>query len=398
LGDSAAAVRMLEAVRAAQPSFAAAHFALGVVLRETGRCEAALDCFKQALQHSPGWAVAYNERGHTHRELGDVTSALADYDRAWMAQPDFADARLNAALCRLLMGHWADGFRQHEWRWRASTSRPAPAMQQPLWLGATPLAGTTLLLLAEQGHGDTLAMARYAELAAAQGATVHIEAPARLQTLLSRVAGVAAVHVTGTAPTTDLYCPMMSLPLAFGTTPESIPGDTGYLRTDPGLVASWQARLGARRRPRVGLVWSGSDFPADRAVPLERLLAALPPGLDYVSLQKEARPSDRAALTGAAQVRRFEDELGDFDRTAALVDCLDEVVTIDTAMAHLAGGLRKPLCVLLPQVPDWRWLLDRSDSPWYRSARLFRQQAAGRWDQPLHELNLHLLKLARQDA
>jgi hypothetical protein len=205
------------------------------------------------------------------------------------------------------------------------------------------------------------------------------------------------IEAGGELPVTDLHCPLMSLPLAFGTTLATIPAPVRYLRGEPGRKAAWEATLGGRSGLRVGLAWRGGAGHVNdrnRSIPLGILLRSLPVGIDFISLQQEVRADDRAALQ-ASPIRHVGDELHDFNDTAALCETVDLVVTVDTSVAHLAGALGKRVWILLPWLPDWRWLLEREDSPWYRSATLFRQKRRGDWECALDKLGRDMAILAR---
>jgi hypothetical protein len=273
----------------------------------------------------------------------------------------------------------------YEWRWKVESPASQPRQfQEPLWLGDVSLAGQTILLHAEQGLGDTLQFCRYAPLVKSLGAHVLFEAPQILHPVLGGLEGIDQLFKKGDPlPGFDLQCPLLSLPLAFKTTIVTIPSSGAYLKSEPELVKTWAIRLGERRVPRVGLVWSGNPGHGNdrnRSVSLAALLAQLPAGLDYVSLQKEIRDADRATLDAFGNVRFFGPELRDFADTAALSDLMDIVISVDTSVAHLCGALGKPTWMLLPFCPDWRWLLERNDSPWYDSMTLYRQPSVGDWD------------------
>jgi hypothetical protein len=279
------------------------------------------------------------------------------------------------------------------------------AFAAPFWRGEEALSGRTLLLHSEQGFGDILQFCRYAPLAARRGARVIVEVEADLAPLLRSLKDVDQVVVRGDPlPPFDLHCPMMSLPFAFATTLETIPAGTPYLFADPGKAAGWQARLGPRARPRVGLCWSSGvrpDQPELKAIngrrnlPLHKLAAFKDLEVDFVSLQKgqpaegEFDTLDQGAWDGAPILNVAKD-LTDFAETAALISALDLVVSVDTAIPHLAGALGKPVWVMNRFDPCWRWLQDRTDSPWYPTARLFRQPSLGDWDSVLAEVRAGL--------
>jgi hypothetical protein len=235
------------------------------------------------------------------------------------------------------------------------------------------LAGKTILVHCEQGLGDTIQFCRYLPLLAQRGARVVLTLPRVLLGLLQHLPGVDQFFVQGEAlPSTDVHCPLLSLPLAFETTLATVPSPGGYLEPDPLKLARWSDWLGEKTKPRVGLVWSGSTTNRNRSLPLESLLAHLPGDYEYVSLQVEVREADKKTLQDSA-IRNHAGRIEDFSDTAALCDLMDLVISVDTSVAHLAGALGKATWVLLQYMPDWRWFLDREDSPWYRSVKLYRQ-------------------------
>jgi hypothetical protein len=284
----------------------------------------------------------------------------------------------------LLSGDFKHGFAEYEWRWESEQLRANKRnFPQPLWRGQESVAGKTVLLHAEQGMGDTIQFCRYAPLLAERGARVILEVQKPLRELLSTLAGVAQVVSAGDPlPDFDMHCPLLSLPLAFETEPAAIPAATPYLSASPQLLKDWERRLGPHDRPRVGLVWSGSTFlknDRNRSIALSALLPLLDIDATFISLQKDVRAKDAVTLQDRTDIRDVRDELKDFTDTAALVSHLDLVISVDTSVGHLAGALAKPVWMLLPYVPDWRWQLDRDDSPWYPTARLFRQDEARSW-------------------
>ena len=334
----------------------------------------------------PDHAEAYYNRGIALQSMLRLPEALESYRRAVALRPDYALAHWNESLCRLLMGDFEGGWREYEWRREVREFAPQyHDFPRPLWLGEQEVAGRTILLHAEQGFGDTLQFCRYASLLAARGARVILEVQPPLKSLLTRLSGPAMVLAQGEPlPEFDLHCPLMSLPLACGTTLDTVPAAERYLTADPERVAACSARLGNTARPRVGLVWSGNPAHGNdyaRSIALVDLLGSLDgAGVTFVSLQKDVRSHDRATLAARADILHCGEELRDFDDTAAWIEAMDLVISVDTSVAHLAGALGKPVWVLLPYAPDWRWLLEREDSPWYPTARLFRQPRSGDWD------------------
>jgi Tfp pilus assembly protein PilF len=380
------ALRLIDRALEANPRSAIALVNRGVVLLALQRPEEALESFDHALEIRPDYAEAVAKRGNALRSLRRPREALLCYEKARTLRPDYDEARWSESMCRLLMGDFENGWRQYEWRWKQRDyQRDRREFSQPLWLGEQEVAGRTILLHAEQGFGDTIQFCRYATLLATRGARVILEVQPPLKSLLARLSGPAVVLGAGEAlPDFDLHCPLMSLPLACGTTLETVPAAECYLTADRERVAVWSARLGSTARPRVGLVWSGNRAHGNdyaRSIALAELLERLDgSGAAFVSLQKDVRPHDRATLAVRPDVLHCGDELRDFDDTAALIESMDLVISVDTSVAHLAGALGKPVWVLLPYAPDWRWLLEREDSPWYPTARLFRQARSGDWD------------------
>jgi tetratricopeptide (TPR) repeat protein len=393
------ALASFERALAIRPDFAEALADRANALADLGRHEQALADYGRALELRPDFPEALDNRGATLAGLGRHAEALADFARAIALVPDFDSAHFDEAVTRLVTGDFTRGWEKFEWRWRDVALRARPRnFTQPLWDGSAAVAGKTILLHAEQGFGDTIQFCRYAPLVAARGADVILEVPAPLARLLGALPGVSRVIPGGQPlPAFDLHCPLLSLPRAFGTQLDSIPASPSAIAAEPALVERWRTKLGPGRGLRIGLAWSGRPAHANdrnRSIALARLLRALPEGLELISLQKDLRDGDAATLAADARIRRFEDDLVDFAETAGLVACLDLVVTVDTAVAHLAGALRRPVWVLLPFAPDWRWLLEREDSPWYPSARLFRQTAIGDWDGVLARVRAELSALA----
>lgn len=354
----------------------------GNALQALGRYAEALASFDAALAVAPRSVEALTNRGNVLQALGRHAQALESYGQALALSPADPEVLWNQGLACLAIGDYANGWPLYEWRWRSPSLKLAPReSDKPQWRGDEDLAGRRVLLHAEQGFGDAIQFVRYAREVAASGAEVIVACAPPLQRLFERAAGVSRVVVPGGEPLPDFdfHAPFMSLPLAFRTTLATIP-QAPYIVACPRRAAAWRARL-AGPRLRVGLAWSGNpDFPAARlkACP-PGLLSALvaTPGCRFVSLQLGAARAGVAQLgTGVLDAAG---ELADFDDTAALVAALDLVVSIDTAPAHLAGALGTPVWILLPHAADWRWLVARDDSPWYPSARLYRQASPGDW-------------------
>jgi tetratricopeptide (TPR) repeat protein len=366
-----------------KPDYAEALNNCGVVLQELNRPGEALPYYEQALLHKPACVGTLINRGVALHDLNQLEAALASYQLAIRLEPASAEAQFGASLCRLLLGDFISGWQAYEWRWKVPAfAALRRAFTQPLWLGDAPLHGKTILLHAEQGLGDTLQFCRYAQAVAELGASVWLEVPASLQALLTQLPGIKGVVVRGQAlPPFDYHCPLLSLPLALRTELATIPAQAAYLRADTGKIAGWSQRLAVHGRPLIGLVWSGSLAHVKdrhRSIPLAELSSVLNTGARFVSVQKEVPESDRAAF-GQAGLIDVAGGLHDFTDTAALLACLDHVITVDTSVAHLAGALGRPTTLLLAHRPDFRWLLGRDDTPWYPSLRLVRQDRPGDW-------------------
>lgn len=375
----------------------------GNALRDLGHLDEALASYNRAIEIRADFAEAWNHRGVALHDLRRLDEAVASYDRAIAIKPGYADAHWNLAICRLLSGDFGRGWHGFEWRWKSGWLQEARRdFSRPLWLGAEPLNGKTILLHSEQGLGDTLQFCRYARLVSAAGARVILEVPRTLSGLLGTLEGVAQCVTRGSSlPEFDCHCPLLSLPLAFRTDASSIPAGSPYIQSDSARVAAWRDRLGAGTRPRVGLAWSGSAThrnDRNRSIALEDMLPLLEDRVEWVSLQKEVREGDAGLLASRTDIRHFGDDLHDFADTAALVELLDAIVSVDTSVAHLAGAMGKSVLILLPFNPDWRWLLDRDSSPWYPTARLFRQPAMGAWASVVRAVREELPSLARNSG
>jgi tetratricopeptide (TPR) repeat protein len=361
-------------------------FARALACYERGQLEQALAMLGAVLAADPRHLPAMILSGVIRGQRCELGAALEAFDRALAIQPDNASAHFNKANILLLRGEWERGWPHYEWRWRVpelAAEHSAARSGPPLWLGTESLAGKSILLRCEQGLGDTLQFCRYVKWVADRGARVILEIQRPLVSLLADLEGVSQIVMQGSRlPACDYHCPLMTLPLVFGTTVGSVPQPQSYLASDASKVAEWRARLGAVATPRVGLVWRGTATRANdgrRSVPLKLLLARLPQEVQYISLQKNLDEEDARTLREHPSIANHADQLHDFSDTAALCDCLDLVISIDTSVAHLCGALGKRIWILLQFSPAWRWLLDRDDSPWYASARLFRQPGPDDW-------------------
>jgi tetratricopeptide (TPR) repeat protein len=353
-----------------------------VTLQALDRLDEALASCDRALALRADSIEALTNRASVLQELRRFDEALATYDRAAAIAPDYAEAQISRALLLLLTGDFAKGWPAYEWR-RKLPSWVERGFTQPEWSGED-IAGKRLLLHAEQGFGDTIQFARYAALAAVRGADVVLEVQPSLEPLLGGLLGVEVVAAgRDRLPPFDLHCPLLSLPRLFATTPATIPGGVPYIVAPDDRIAAWAPRLPADGT-RVGLAWSGhpdNTRDHERSIPFTHLAPLINvPGTRFVSLQKDIRAADVDDFRQCSSVIDLRAELHDFADTAAVIAQLDLVITVDTAVAHLAGAMGKPFWLLLPRVPDFRWLLGRATSPWYPGARLFRKSQVDTWD------------------
>jgi tetratricopeptide (TPR) repeat protein len=396
------------------PGYAEAHYNLGNALRELARYGEALACYDRALARRPDWPGAHCNRGlalaaqgrqadaeaayraalalapdyaEAHNNLGlavelqgRLGEARAHFDRAVELAPEFASPRANRAQLALLHGDFAGGWPEYEWRWRLP-GMVLPAVAVPPW-DSSPPAGRTFLLRAEQGFGDTLQFVRFAAALERAGATVILECQPALASLLAKAHGVQQVVPRGARPPRcDFQIPLASLPGALGIRAlAGIPAEVPYLAVDEGRRDAWRAELARYDGGRVGVAWRGNPkHPQDchRSIPAERFAALARPGVTLVSLQAGERAR---GIPGIVEPSPDPERAPlPFEEWAALIAGLDLVITCDSVMAHLAGALGVPVWIALPLVPDWRWLLGRNDSPWYPTARLFRQTRLDDW-------------------
>ncbi|MDD9878749.1 MAG: tetratricopeptide repeat protein [Magnetovibrio sp.] len=427
LGEFPDAAGHYERALALDPAMAEVRYALGVLLRRLGRPDPAREHLaraaaglpgdarpgtalallaldggdtataeariSEALEADAGDADAWNVLGVTAKATTDLDTAAQAFDRALAIQPDHAEARTNRGSLRLLGGDWAGGWADYRWRWRgAGRAAPGAGYGRPLWDGAE-VPGGTVLLVGEQGFGDTLQFVRYAPMVKARAARVVLECRPELASLLAGAPGVDAIAAPGSAPPDiDAYRPLLDLPGLFGTGPESVPAAAGY------LSAPAPRPLDAAPDAAVGLVWAGSpghENDRNRSIGLRALAPLLGvPGVRFFSLQTGPAADQLAALDGAGRVTDLGRGLGDFADTAASLAGLDLVISVDTATAHLAGAMGRPTWLLVPKVPDWRWGLGGGTTPWYQSLTLFRQTDAGDWRGPVAALAEALRKLA----
>jgi Flp pilus assembly protein TadD len=418
------------------PEHARAHNNLGSVLHMQGKLEAALVAYRRALDLDPNLpqanqnyasivrdadalaraaedyrrhtlanpndALAFNDLGNTLRELGRHDEALAAYGRALALNPQLAQAHFSRAFVHLLLGEYAQGWKEYEWRWRIPAfNAPARRFVQPIWDGGA-LPGGRVLLHAEQGLGDTLQFVRYAPLVAQRCAQVILECQPELRGLMQRVAGVQKVVAQGEMlPAFDAHAPLLSLPGIFGTTLDSVPWTGPYVHSEADRVAPWRDALRQdEARLKVGLAWAGRPQQWDdrkRTISLAMLAPlAAASGVTFYSLQKGEAAAQAATPPAGMKLVDLSGRIADFSDTAGLASRLDVVVTIDTSVAHLAGAMGLPVWVLTAHAPDWRYHLGREDNPWYPTMRLFRQERDGDWSGAIERVAAALQQRAAQ--
>ena len=380
---------------AINPDYAEAHSNRGVALRKLKRFDEALASYNRVIAINPDYAEAHSNRGVALAELKRFDEALASFDRAIAINPEYADANWNKSLVLLLTNNFQQGWELYEWRWKRENSDLKPRnFKQPLWLGEESIENKTILLHAEQGLGDTIQFCRYAKLVKERGAKVLLEVPKALMGLLKTMDGVDELLEKGKALLAfDYHSPLLSLPLAFKTELDTIPFAQSYLSVRNNKQKEWEKILGETSKLRVGLAWSGSTIHKNdhnRSLTLQEMLPYLPEDYEYVSLQKEVRESDKDVLATSG-IKHFGEHLNDFTDTAALCELMDIVISVDTSVAHLAGALGKTTWIMLPYSPDWRWLLDRDDSPWYPTVKLYRQDKIGEWISVLEKMKSDLI-------
>jgi tetratricopeptide (TPR) repeat protein len=362
-----------------------------VVLAEMDRFDEALASIDRALGIEPHMVAAHVNRGNALLKLARMEEALVSYNAALALEPGQVDANFNASLTRMCLGDFRGGWKQYEYRWKKKEFGPQQrTYPQPIWTGEQDVRGKTVLLVHEQGLGDTIQFIRYAPLLAERGASVLLGVQPSLKAVALTVPGVKQVFGDGEVlPDFDLYCPLLSLPAAFGTELATIPADVPYIRPYQERLAKWGGRLADNSGMRVGICWAGNGAHGNdrkRSIPLDRLAAILSlPSVDFFSLQKDVSDA-QAAILREHRVVALGQDFSDFADTAAAIALLDLVIAVDTSVAHLAGAMGKGIALLIPFSPDFRWLLDRTDSPWYPTMRIFRQSQIGDWDAPVVQL------------
>ena len=373
-----------------KPDYAEAYNNMGVALNDKGDPEAAIESYKQALKIKPDYAEAYNNIGNVLKDQGDLEAAIDSYKQAININPDYAEAYYNLSLLHLLRGNLDEGFKYHEWRLKIKKPTAAPVRTNLIWDGEQSLSGKHFVVYEEQGLGDIIQFCRYLPVLEQKGANVTFKVKSNLHALLQTMDSKTSLNTRLPEENKiDFELPMMSLPLALKTTVETIPAQIPYLYADDQRKKRWNEKLGNKTVTRIGLVWSGSTWHKNdhnRSLLLNQLTSLLVLPVEFHSLQKEVREIDIKTLTDFPKINQHQDDLLDFSDTAALIDEMDLVISVDTVVAHLSGAMGKKTFILLPYSPDYRWMLDRADSPWYPTATLFRQPSVGDWDSVISEI------------
>ncbi|HEY4744740.1 MAG TPA: tetratricopeptide repeat-containing glycosyltransferase family protein, partial [Desulfuromonadaceae bacterium] len=381
-GDLGAAERCFRSIVEYAPDLPDPRHSLGVVLQLQERLAEAIEQYRAAIALDPCFVKAHYNLATALWRSGSCREAIAFTRRTLILDPSHGEAHWLLGMLLLLTGDFRQGWEEYDWRWKVERFNTRKQdFGLPQWDGS-PLAGRTLLVSMEQGRGDMIQFIRYAPLVAAAGGRVVVCAVRELVPLLAAMDGVSqAVDREGPLPAFDVHIPVLDLPRVFGTTVETIPSQVPYLRPDPVKVARWRGLLPAHGQLRIGLVWAGQEKPDPfRSIPLRAHIPLLShPQVEVYSLQIGRGVEEMAGLPAECTIIDRTDRIADFADTAALIANLDLVISIDTAVAHLAGALGKPVWTLLPFVPDWRWLLERDDCPWYPTMRLFRQTSPGDW-------------------
>jgi tetratricopeptide (TPR) repeat protein len=391
------------------PSLALAYCNLGAAFHQKGQFDEAVAYSQKAIELNPSFASAYCNLAIALQEKGQIYEAITHFQKAIVLNPNLEDAHYNMSLALLLSGNFKQGWKEYEWRWRRKDFCSCNSFHQPdnfsqPCLNGTDFSGLSILIYAEQGFGDTIQFIRYAPLLAQRGAKVIFACQKELASLLQNSEGVDHMQVMGEPlPEFDMHCPLLSLPLVFDTTLENIPSKVPYVHVESISLQKWKAKVhDDDARLKIGLVWAGrpehkNDRNRSCRLDIFSPLAEIA-DISFYSLQKgEAAQQAKNPPAGMTLID-YTEEINDFADTAALIENLDLIVSVDTSVVHLAGALGKPVWTLLPFVPDWRWMLNREDSPWYPTMRLFRQPSPGDWDSVItrisKELKLYINRLS----
>jgi tetratricopeptide (TPR) repeat protein len=387
--------------------YAHAHNNRGLTLKDLGKIDEALQSYSRAIQLDKDYAEPHNNIGNIYSDQKKVDLALEQYNKAIEIKPKYANAHWNKSLLLLMMGQYQEGWKLYEWRWEAQAPKYKRNLSGSLWLGDENISGKTIFIYAEQGLGDTIQFVRYIKILKDLGARITLEVQPQLLSLLENYEGENIIQIGDPVPEYDYYCPLLSLPLALKTKFEAIPNSIPYIQADPSKIKNWQAKLGTKTRRRIGLVWSGGFRPDQpevwainkrRNISLSSFESLRDIDADFFSLQKgkEAQEELTKLMSegwNGPKIIDHTNDLHDFSDTAALIENLDLVISVDTSTAHMAGALGKEVWILSRYDNCWRWLIDRKDSPWYPTATIFRQPEPGGWENVIKEVKSELKSL-----
>jgi hypothetical protein len=398
LGDFKSCVSLLTSPDLKENLTAADFYNLGCAYAGLLEYELATKNFTQAIAINKQFFQAYHNRANIHRNFHRIDKALEDYATTLIIKPDHYDAMLNQAIAYFLIGNFEKAWPLYEYRLLSKEAQNKVRKRDGIQWKGQDIQGKTIYLYSEQGLGDSIQFMRYISLICQMKAQVVLEVqPGLIKMAQSNFPGIKIALPRTDIKDYDYHCPLPSLPLAFKTNIHNIPSSHSYLMPDADKLKAWNLRLGGKWLPRVGLVWSGNqnhNNDKNRSISLEQLMSFLPEGYDYISLQKDIRPED-LRIAQAKKLKLLGSELNDFSDTAALCQCMDLVISVDTSVAHLSGAIGKKTWVLLPFSPDWRWMLERQDSPWYQSMKLYRQTERGQWPIVLNQLAADMTKVVR---
>ncbi|MDQ7787575.1 MAG: tetratricopeptide repeat protein [Thermodesulfovibrionales bacterium] len=381
-GQLAEAIAWYQKAIQFNPNSFMAHNNLGSALKLQGDIDGAIKQYQRALKLNPNFAESLNNLGNALRDKNELDKAMSFYRRSIALKPDFADAHWNLSYALLLSGQFEEGWKEYEWRWKLK--EPLHKLPQPLWDGSD-CAGKTILLFAEQGFGDTIQFIRYITMVADKGIKVVLGCQKELKSLSENIQGVSQVIAYGEPlPQFDFQLPLISLPMVFKTTSDTIPSQCPYIQVGPRLIERWGKKMDLdQSKINIGLAWAGSPGhlnDRNRSCPLDMFTRLTETeNCTFFSLQKILNIESERNMIDTLKLIDYTGEISDFADTAAIIMNLDLVISVDTAVAHLAGALGKKVWTLLPFAPDWRWMLKRDDSPWYPTMRLFRQYSWGDW-------------------
>lgn len=361
------------------------------ILLELHRYQEALESYDKAFRINPIYPEAISDRGNALIGLKRYDEALASYAWALSVNSDCKLAHYSEGYCRLLMGDLLNGWQKYEYRWDVTQSTAKRNFAQPLWLGEKSIHGKIILIHAEQGHGDAMQFSRYIPMLHSLGATVYLEAYPDLKPILEPLVKPNHFITRGQSlPDVDYHCPFLSLPLAFKTQMENIPNATPYLTSTHTLLPNDSLLLPHSTKPRIGIVWQANEANQRllfRSIPFNQLLNVVTDKYLFVVIQKKVSDHEMSLIAQNPNIIDMHNHIHTFGDTAAIINQLDLVIAVDTSVAHLAGAMNKPVWILLSENANWRWFIDREDSPWYPSATLFRQTEFGKWDNVIDNLN-----------